>query len=334
MKAPNIMSNPAFVLRVSLFILLGLGASSIVGFEQENASELTFESLVRGIKRSRMSLRTGEFIANGVKSVKSTRSEYSGSARIRGVFDYREGLLRFDREEIQRRYTGREDDSTFKDEDIGTNLIETQDHLFVYNYGSTLPTNAIHSWIDRQRSSRKPRVNLVPLDFRCVGICQSRILFSGCSFEKVIKHLETTKPNEVMHETDSVYRLHWSFRDMMQRDVWIDTSRGFTPTKMRVEQRSNPDRDWHTIELTELSWDQFDGVWVLTSMKLEDRHLSLPDEPPSVLGKLTYRYKFEWVSVNPESTDKRRFTYGDFDAPDGTIIWDWSSGAPVFKRWE
>jgi hypothetical protein len=283
---------------------------------QTESDDMDFKFLMRGLRNEREKLRTGEFVGYGVSSIAGVENESSGDVQIRCLFDFARGMFRVDRE-AQLQSGG----------NIVTQWIQTRDDICVYN--------SMFKRVDCDSASDpSPRiiVDLPAIDFRCFGLYHWIDFSEGRQFPEVIERFESHQPVEIVRDLPGVYRLRWQFGDYVQRYVWIDTSQGYAPIKMRVERKFNDSWYEHPQEASDVSWQNRDGVWVPDSFSFEVRHFAPGSDPSRPEEEtLTNRYKINWVSLNGE-LDERSFSYEDFGVPDGTYVADWRSGEPVVTR--
>ncbi len=290
---------------------------------------LTF--LVAGLKTERQRLLQGVFRVDGVEIREDPApvGKLEGPVEMFGAFNFDEGCYRFDRRAPSWNWTLKGQEKELLDRKI----CRTPELSLHYN--SRYSRLEIHA-----PDVVDPQTLLVTdgyLDVRCVGIYNFGQLFKSLELGAVYdKFLNLGGLENCVEDGDGVFRVDWTPVQEAHVTWWIDTRHGFTPIRLEMRRRIPElgEIEWRAPHQThEVTWKEIDDVWVPSSYRVffQTRVPSRkPSEPPDhkyTLGhrKFTYRYTFEWESVN-ETVDERYFDYEEFDLPDGTYVADARSG--------
>jgi hypothetical protein len=180
------------------------------------------------------------------------------------------------------------------------------------------------------------------LDVRCVGLYSFGQLFKSLDIEAVCQRL-LALPLELTcaEEGDGIFRLDWTSKGVKRHfekrtTRWFDIRQGFAPIRAetRIKALDLGETEWRDpYQIHEITWTQIADVSVPSSYRVFYQ-FALPPEKPSEPSdhkptpryrKFTYRYTFDWESVN-EPVDGAYFDYERFDLPDGTYIADARGG--------
>jgi RNA polymerase sigma factor (sigma-70 family) len=266
----------------------------------------------------RNKLERGAFVATGrrVMDYPAIREHADGAVVILGAFDYEKGLLRFDRSEPLSELVPRPAiTSALADRWTGKLILTPEMTL---DWSNRLGAAAIAG----------PRFypalhNIAPFDARSLGLLFWNRDSSVLDFVTVLKTWTDSRLEEVVKESEHIYRITVSSgkNNAIIRTLWLDDSRGFTPTRCEIASFSAP-----PIYVTELSWVEIHGIWVPKKYHNERYDGSLSD---------TYDLSFKWTSVN-KPVPQSMFTVAGLDLEEGTQVIETRQGKPktteVIKR--
>ncbi len=298
----------------------------------DNPAELvSVEFVMKGMKAHRQQLVKGKVVISGVKKVdRPLIRNQETDVSILCAFDHESGLLRFDRREAQSTI-----DSAGK---TASDPVTRQSRLW-RNSESIAHWREIHQpgepSLEIHPLSYKPRRTTETLfDIRAVGMLYWLSFFDNSQVEEVLESLMFV-PAEPVEERGGQYRLVWELDDH-RRTLWVDAKRGFTPTKMIIEDKAGEGWDPEPLLENKTSWRQVDGVWVPEAFMIRMRNKLVERIAEGKLRSAgetstSYHLAFEWESVNAPLPDNL-FSYKKQELPRGTYVVDFRSGEPIIAE--
>ena len=322
-----IVRRSAWLCLVAQFVFLAPRA--VCGAEADDPHDV-LSFLVTGLKAERQRLRQGVFRVHGVQIREDPApvGKLEGPVEMLGAFDFDKGCYRFDRRAPSWKVEGKESEL------LDRKICRTPELSLHYN--SRYARLEIHP-PDVLNPHTLTNITGGYLDVRCVGIYSFGQLFKSLELEAVCERIPKKIGLETcVEESNGIFRLDWTPVQETHGTWWIDTSHGFTLIRKESRHRLPElgETEWRDPYQThEVTWKQIADVWVPGSYRVFFQFELAPEklpEPPDYKytprhRKFTYRYTFEWESVN-EPVDEKYFDYEEFDLPDGTYVADARSG--------
>ncbi len=295
--------------------------------EELGAEERSTATLVlSGIRDSRERIRSGEALANGVfRSVVPDGGEtVKGDVVYRFVFDFNEGLQRFDSKGPYVRSgsiaakPGRESEA---DDEAATNSGFTAfDSKFVRSAEWTLRWSVDAPRTLMRGGPAEPSDETCKLvDFRALGLMSiTDVRLGQISFADVLDTLEKKKLTGVHDHGNGLFQLTWieGKGEHVRRAVWFDQQRGFSPVRIELWDDRHSGED--SIQTGETLWEKKSGVWLPVSLHLK---ASWPIEEELSLA-------LTWRNINGE-VDRALFTPEGLNLPERTQYFSRELGSPV-----
>lgn len=263
---------------------------------EDTSSDVSVESVLKGMKTERAKLVRGSVAISGVKS----SWDYKFGAHITKVemfcaFDHETGHLRFDRTESHWTISGPRDNADvfqLPPEIRQSRLWRTESetaHLRIQHPGDK-------PYLELHPPDYLPNFpGEAPFDIRAVGLLYWPSFRHNGQYDEVLDVFMSQTPAEATEQRAGQYLLTWVIDYRQKRTLWVDTDRGFTPTKMTIQTTStpmSPNWDANLSTVNEVSWQEVDGVWVPATFMIGLRYRSGGECSTS------YHLIFDWKSVN------------------------------------
>jgi hypothetical protein len=254
---------------------------------------------------NRQKLERGSFIATGRRLLDdwTIRSHADGEVMIVGAFDSRKGLWRFDRSEPLPVPAPLPDDPSAIPLRLTGKLIMTPDQNIRWS-DMRAPAGAV---VISRPEFAVALYEIAPFDVRSLGLLFWNRDSTLIGFEPVLKTWTDARLEEVAKESEHLFRITSSSgqNNAVRRTVWVDASRGFTPTRCEVAVGSAP-----PMFVSEMVWVQIHGIWIPKKYRNE-RYGSQAAE--------IYDLSFKWTSVNKPIEDSL-FTVTGLDLEKNTPV--------------
>lgn len=286
-------------------------SSTSVAVEFEEVENLKY--LMAGIRDQRNSLDSGIVRVNGSRVDRDEQyGDLRGELSLFIAFDRGFELLRFDRLEPFRLYDGKDNDS-WSAGVRGGQFARSSDHMITFQRGADR--------ITIRPPSEKPPVWAKAFDLRAVGLYFNYEVESKTSFDEIWQYYSDIPIEHVTEESSGVFRVSALMSPARQRTIWIDSNRGFWPTKLELSRKKSglDGLYWdapHVVSIVEV--ERIDDVWVPRQYEVvsKSRHDIL---------------NFEWECVN-YPVDPVLFTEAGFEQTGAHSVVGTTLGRPIVKE--
>ncbi|MCA9235064.1 MAG: hypothetical protein KDA44_06320 [Planctomycetales bacterium] len=269
-----------------------------------------YGNLLRGLSAQRDEIKTGIVSIRGFRTSNiGGENEFAGPVNYELCFDFPARRFRFDRTAPIWK-NGRDAEADRFVAFQGGQFVRTPEHVLTRQLGSDR--------VSVLPPASKAPIWCKPLDIRALGLYLNYETEASSDLPAMLKIYATIEPQSIKEVEAGVFEVT-SLVGASQRTMWIDSKRGFWPTKLIVRRRiKNQDGqlDWSTPSIEQvLEPRRFDGVWAPASYRLKNQ---MTEET----------LKFEWEGVNRE-IDPGAFEVSGLDLRGAKSVVDSTDGEPV-----
>jgi hypothetical protein len=308
--------------------LVGLPAQVTAEPDELGTEERSTATLVlSGMRDSRERIRSGEFLANGIlrRVMPDGKGSFEGDVTYRSIFDFNDGLQRFDCKEPSLVSGASVAESGHggvgQDEVADRSPVTAFDSKFVRTREWTLkwlamsPRAVVRLGPDAEtdRSCRS-------VDFRAFGLVSlTDISIGDIDFPAMLDLLMKKTLIGVHDHGDGLFQLTWieGEGNHVRRAVWFDQHRGYSPVRIEFWDDRHPKKE-ESIQSGEVLWEEKSGVWLPVTLHLKS---SWPIEEELSLT-------LTWRSVN-DQVDRGLFQPEGLGLPQRAELISRELGSPI-----